>query len=158
MTPVTVLITGMGSTTAISVAKGLKRQTEFDVRIIGVDINRRDEIAGSSFCDQFYTIPEARKPEFIPALLNICATEGVQVVFPVIDVELEMIAARADAFRAKGIRAWLSDAETIRVCNMRACLQLRLRRHQAQRGQRHTWLRKVSRRPEITRSHFTIPR
>ena len=117
MTPVTVLITGIGSTTAISVAKGLKRQTELDVRIVGTDINRRDEIAGSSFCDQFYTIPEAVRSEFIPSLLDICATEGVQVIFPVIDVELEMIAARVDAFRAKGIHVWLSDAETIRVCN-----------------------------------------
>ena len=52
---VNILITGIGSTTAISVVKGLRQQKEISTKIVGVDINHRNEIAGSRFCDIFYS-------------------------------------------------------------------------------------------------------
>ena len=46
MKKINVLITGVGSTTALSVIKGLRKQNEFDVFIVGTDINERDNITG----------------------------------------------------------------------------------------------------------------
>jgi carbamoyl-phosphate synthase large subunit len=113
----TVLITGMGSTTAMSVVKGLRQQVEMPLRIVGIDINRRFQIAGSSFCDLFYTVPNAVDEGYIPELLRICEVEGVQVLFPIIDIELEVIAAHVDMFRSKGVHVWISDLKTVQLCN-----------------------------------------
>src|SRR5688572_21248926 len=55
MPEVTVLITGLGSTTAVSVIKGFRQQHTFRVRIIGTDSHPHNLIAGSAFCDRFYT-------------------------------------------------------------------------------------------------------
>jgi len=45
MRKINVLITGVGSTTAISAIKGLRKQKEFKIFIVGVDINEKDNIA-----------------------------------------------------------------------------------------------------------------
>ena len=111
------MVTGMGSTTAISVVKGIRRQTEVAIQIIGVDINRESEIAGSSFCDRFYTVPGAVDNSYISELLRICEAEGVKVLFPIIDAELATIAAQIEMFRARKIHVWLSDLETVQICN-----------------------------------------
>lgn len=115
MTPV--LVTAMGSNTAISVVKGLRRQSEIALRIVGTDMNRESEIAGSSFCDKLYTIPGAAEPQYIPELLGICKEERIQILFPIIDIEVEVIAAHIDAFYSAGIRVWTSDLRSVRICN-----------------------------------------
>jgi carbamoyl-phosphate synthase large subunit len=114
---VSVLITGMGSTTAISVAKGIRQQQEIPVRIVGADINQRREIAGPRFCDAFYTVPKAIEAEYLPEILRVCEAEMIRVLFPIIDIELEVIAAHIAAFRDRGIHVWVSDAETVLTCN-----------------------------------------
>ena len=43
---INVLITGVGSTTAISVIKGLKKQNKYKINIIGTDISQENSIAG----------------------------------------------------------------------------------------------------------------
>jgi carbamoyl-phosphate synthase large subunit len=88
MPDMTVLITGVGSTPALSVIKGLRQQGTFRVRIIGTDIHPRNLIAGSSFCNGFYTVPPADDSQYIPMLLEICLREQVQVLIPIIDSEL----------------------------------------------------------------------
>lgn len=117
MTDLTILITGMGATTAISVIKGLRNQEEMAVRIIGTDINPRGMIAGSFFCNAFYTVPLAVDKSYIPTLLNICEKEGVKLLIPIIDVELQVIAENIEAFQDKGIKVVLSNLQTIKTCN-----------------------------------------
>jgi carbamoyl-phosphate synthase large subunit len=111
-----VLITGIGSAPAISVVKGLRQQSELEVRIIGTDIHRSFEIAGASLCDAFYRVPKAVETDYISELLRICEDEGVRVLFPIIDIELEVIAAHVNEFKERGIHVWLSDLETILIC------------------------------------------
>lgn len=114
---VNVLITGMGATTAISVLKGLRKQRELDVRIIGTDINEGNRIAGSSLCDKFYKVPYAVEDTYIPKLLEICEMENVRIIFPIIDIELEIIASAIEKFKDKGIFLWLSESKTVEICN-----------------------------------------
>lgn len=114
---INVLITGMGSITAISALKGLRKQTEINIRIIGVDINEGNRIAGSYLCDKFYKVPYAVEDTYIPQLLEICKKEDVRIIFPIIDIELEVIASAIDRFKDKGIFVWLSESKTIKICN-----------------------------------------
>jgi carbamoyl-phosphate synthase large subunit len=114
---VTVLITGVGSTTALSVIKGLRKQTKIKLRIIGVDLNNAKEIAGSSFCEKYYKIPPATNPRYISKLLQICKNEKINIIFPIIDKELETISRYLEVFRKYNIFVWLSSNEVIKYCN-----------------------------------------
>ncbi|AVH64255.1 carbamoyl phosphate synthase-like protein [Nostoc sp. 'Peltigera membranacea cyanobiont' N6] len=114
---INVLITGMGSTTAISVVKGLRQQKEIKLRIIGVDINNKNEIAGSYFCDAFYRVPWAIDSNYISELVKICKLENIHIIFPIVDSELEIIAANINLFCAINIKVWLSELKTIQICN-----------------------------------------
>ncbi len=135
---VVVLITGMGSTNSVSVTKALRHQTELPVHIIGTDTNVRQAIAGSSFCDTYYTVPDATNSDYIPALFQICQTENVQVLFPVIDIEVEVIAAHASLFTAIGVYVWTASAETVRTCNNKYLAYRFLKEHAIPLPQ--TWL------------------
>lgn len=112
-----ILITGMGSTTAISVVKGLRQQQEVSTKIIGVDINHKNEIAGSKFCDVFYQIPLAVNDNYILRLIDICEAENISIIFPIVDIELEIIATHINEFISRKIKVWVSSIETIKICN-----------------------------------------
>jgi carbamoyl-phosphate synthase large subunit len=117
MREITVLVTGVGATTGISVIKGFRQQDEFRVRVVGTDINPRDRIAGSSFCDIFYTVPPAVDATYIPVLMDICKKEGVQVLIPIIDPELLALAEHKEALAQLGVKVVVSDPKTVRICN-----------------------------------------
>jgi carbamoyl-phosphate synthase large subunit len=112
-----VLVTGVGSTTALSVIKGLRKQEEFNVFVVGTDINESHMIAGSAFCDEFYTVPLATHPDYISALLDICKKEQVEVLIPIVDPELLVVAENRERFSNIGVTAIISDAEVVRICN-----------------------------------------
>jgi carbamoyl-phosphate synthase large subunit len=114
---VNILITGIGSTTAISVIKGFRKQNKFDLKIVGTDINEINRISGSSFCDRFYTVPPATHPNYVPELLEICEKEKVQVIIPIVDIELEIVSSKIELFEEKGIFVCLSENKTINLCN-----------------------------------------
>lgn len=113
----TVLITGVGSTTAISVIKGLRKNNSVPVRIVGVDTNNEKEIAGSQFCDAFYKIPPANHTSYISRLLSICKKEKVRIIFPIVDIELEIISRHLEEFQKCNAFVWLSSNEVIKNCN-----------------------------------------
>lgn len=113
----TVLVTGMGATTALSVVKGLRKQDTLPIRIVGIDTNQGNKIAGSFFCDAFYTVPRAVDDDYIQAVLQICEKERVNILYPIVDIELEIISANRNRFTEKGVYVWISDLATILTCN-----------------------------------------
>lgn len=107
----------MGSTTAISVIKGLRKQEEFNVFIVGTDINERDNIAGSKFCNKFFKIPPAIEEEnYIRALVSIIEAESIDLFIPIVDIELEVM-ARNKHIIEKLTYLLLSFYDTIMICN-----------------------------------------
>ncbi len=113
---VNVLLTGVGSTTAISVIKGLKKQNEYEIFIVGIDIFDENDIAGSKFCNKFFMVPPAvNETEYISKLLDIIKNESIDILIPIIDIELEVIAKNINKF--KNIFILLSTYETIINCN-----------------------------------------
>jgi len=117
MKKINVLITGVGSTTALSVIKGLKKQNEFDVFIVGTDINEKYDIAGSKFCDKFFKVPIAFEEEnYIDTLVSIINSESIDLLIPIVDIELEVIARNRNIIE-KSTYLLLSSYNIIMTCN-----------------------------------------
>ncbi len=55
-----------------------------------------------SFAEGAFRVPEVAHDEYVDALLRICGEEGVRVLLPVIDVDLDRLAPHGGAFRALG--------------------------------------------------------
>jgi len=113
----TILITSIGSTTGISVVKGLKKQNEFSILLVGTDINEYKLTAGSSWCDIFHKVPLAIEEDYIPVLLDICLKEKVDVLIPIHDSELVNLSDNTDPFKKIGVNVILSEHETVQLCN-----------------------------------------
>jgi carbamoyl-phosphate synthase large subunit len=111
----TVLITSLGSTTAISAAKALRKTGKH--RIIGTDINPFDEIPGTLFCDKLYQVGYFHQKKYIRELLDICMQEKVEFILPIVDQEVEKIAEHEKMFRQFGIIPCVSSYQTVKTCN-----------------------------------------
>jgi carbamoyl-phosphate synthase large subunit len=112
-----VLITSVGSNTSICVIKGLRRQTNYDVYIVGTDINNREDIAGSFLCDSFYKVPLATDAtNYLRAIKKILSIEAIDLLVPINDTEVEIISKNKEAFD-KSTFLLVSPQETIETCN-----------------------------------------
>lgn len=127
MADFSILVTAVGSTTALSVIKALRLQGEFTARIVGTDIHPRDAIAGSHFCDAFHQVPPAASAEFGRRMSKLCEQEGIDLLIPIFDAELPILARAKEAFASAGTRVIVSESPTIEICNdkLATCLFLR---------------------------------
>jgi len=117
MKRINVLITAVGSATAISVIKGLRMQNEYDVFIVGTDINDANTIAGVQFCDTFFKVSPANKErEFIEKLVDIIKLKSIDLVIPIVDTELEVISKNKEILE-KYTNILISSYKTIMTYN-----------------------------------------
>lgn len=63
--------------------------------------------------DRAFQVPPCTSPEYVPALLELVRRERVQVLVPLIDTELEVVAAHRDAFLREGCHAIVSDVSQV---------------------------------------------
>jgi len=129
MRETTVLVTGVGATTGISVIKGLRQQEEFRVKVVGTDSNPANLIAGSSLCDVFHTVPLATDPDYLQSLLTICQKESVQLLIPIVDPEILVLADNKKIFEKSGVQLVISDPETVTICDDKYATAMFLRQH-----------------------------
>ena len=115
MSGLSVLITGAGTVTAVSVIKGLRLQNEIKVHIIAADMN--DFVIGRYFADEFVEIPPSNKEEFISELLSICKLKKVDMLIPIIDYEFKKISENRHRFEQIQCKPIISSSETIKICN-----------------------------------------
>lgn len=111
MKPLTILRTGAGSAVAPFVIGALRAA---GARVIAADMNRLS--VGFAFADRALAIPPARDPGFVPALLDACVREQVDVLFPDVDEELGPVARARAAFEERGVRVLLSPADVLARC------------------------------------------
>jgi carbamoyl-phosphate synthase large subunit len=117
MTTLTVLVTGVGSTTAQSVLKGLLAQEKYTISIVGTDIHEADEIVGAVFCDTFYNVPPATKPQdYISSLREIIIEEEIELLIPIVDPELAVLAKYRERIPSS-CELLLSSQDTVETCN-----------------------------------------
>ncbi len=84
-----VLITGIGGDIAQGVAKILREQWP-SCLIYGADIH--DQHSGYLFIDQFFILPPANNPEYIPSLRKIVDDYCIDVFLPLSESELAVLA------------------------------------------------------------------
>ncbi|MCC5845416.1 MAG: ATP-grasp domain-containing protein [Verrucomicrobia bacterium] len=82
------------------------------VRILACDV---DPLAPAlREADRAFLAPRCLTPEYGPFLAEICREEGVDGVFPLIDTELEALAAARGVIESAGARVGLPEMEILR--------------------------------------------
>ena len=123
----TVLMTGCGAPGAPGIIRCLRKNGERDIRIVAVD---RNENAGArDLVDAFYTVPSAEKEDFLPAVLDICRRESVQVVIPIVTRELMKFARARAEFEALGAQVSVMEPDKLEIVNNKAYLLDAMRAH-----------------------------
>lgn len=79
-----------------------------ELRVIAVDLDPQQS-AACQVADLALPVPRCDHPEFVDAVVGICADQGVDLVVPTIDPELPPLSRHADRFRAAG--AWVAVSE-----------------------------------------------
>lgn len=97
---ITILITGAGSPGAPGVIKSLRSVQQHEFRIIGMDMN--PDNAAKSMVDQFYIGVKATDPKFIGKCLEICKSEKVEVILPMVTAELPIFSENLKRFEEAG--------------------------------------------------------
>ncbi|MBK6634937.1 MAG: ATP-grasp domain-containing protein [Chitinophagaceae bacterium] len=111
---INVLVTSLGSNTAIGVIKALRYQK--DIAVTGTDSFPAHLSAGSTFADHFYQVPLAVDNDYEDQLLRIITERQVQCVIPIHDAEVMKIAEIAVKFPA--LTFWAVNApRIITMCN-----------------------------------------
>jgi carbamoyl-phosphate synthase large subunit len=102
-----------GSTPGVAVINALKGQSEITVRVIAADMGNFS--AGFLVADASHIVPAANNPEFLPTVRDICRKERINIIFPIIDEELQLFADHAEALMREGIRVITNPPETVRI-------------------------------------------
>jgi len=111
---VRVLITGIGSTTALSVLKGLRIQEEIPVEIIGLDSN--SDSAGCYWVEHFETAPRFDDPIYLDKMLALCKKWDVKLLIPIVDPEFPLLSRVREQFEQLGCKVAISDPSVISHC------------------------------------------
>ena len=90
------------------------RQLGVELTLYGADIT--PTAPALYFCDRTVLVPRIKTPEYIPALLDICRTEGIDALIPTIDTDLLILAQSKEQFAAIGTRVLISAPDKIALC------------------------------------------
>ncbi|MGA2070298.1 MAG: ATP-grasp domain-containing protein [Sedimentisphaerales bacterium] len=67
------------------------------------------------YCDHVMLLPKVGEGGYAEQLLILCRKNKIDMVVPLIDPELEVLAAHYDEFRSNGVMAVVSPAKTIEI-------------------------------------------
>lgn len=83
-------------------------------RVIATDIDPFSPAV--HVADAAEEVPRSDAPDYVDALLAVCAAHDAGILVPTIDDELEIVAAAADRFAAAGVVVMGPGVETARIC------------------------------------------
>jgi len=120
MRDVTVLITACGNVYMPGITGSIKNNGERKIRLIGADMNHDDTML--QMVDKYYTVPRGDDPGYADAILDICVKEQVDVVIPIMSVELVTLAESADKFAEAGVTLSISNLDALKIANNKLAL------------------------------------
>jgi carbamoyl-phosphate synthase large subunit len=109
-----VLITGAGTTTAVTVLKGLRAARDPSLQLFMGDVN--PDCAGARLGDRFVPMPLARADDFGPRVVELCCRHRIDLVFPILDYEFLGWCSVAGRLRQAGTRVVLSPRTALLRC------------------------------------------
>lgn len=115
MKDITVLITAAGNVFMPGTTACLRNNGERNIRLIGADMS--DDPTMLNMVDAYYAVPRGDDPSYIDVLLDICRKEKVDVVLPIMSVELEKLSVSRDKFESIGTKISVSNIDGLRVAN-----------------------------------------
>ena len=124
---INVLVTSLGSNTAIGVIKALRYHK--DISVTGTDTFPAHLSAGSTFADHFYQVPLAVADEYETQLISIIKEQNIQCVIPIHDIEVKKIAVLAEKYPALCFWA-VNKPAVISMCNDKKKINSFLAAHQ----------------------------
>ncbi len=70
----------------------------------------------------FWTIPDAKSADFIDSVLAYCIGNGIQIIFPLVTLELFQFAKHKNLFKEHGIHVIVSDFKYLNIANNKSAL------------------------------------
>lgn len=125
---ITVLITAAGNMFMPGTSKCLKNNGERNIRLIGADMS--DDPTMLQMFDAYYPVPRGDDPAYIDTVFDICIKEMVDIVLPIMSVELEAFAENKKKFEEAGVKVSVSDLPALKIANNK----LELLSYMKQRG------------------------
>ncbi|MBY0220371.1 ATP-grasp domain-containing protein [Paenibacillus illinoisensis] len=86
-----ICITSVGSATALNILKLLRKQTKYQVEIIGLDSNDFGYTSGSLLVDQFIKCPIASEDDYIRFVDELIENENIDLLIPIHDYEIHKL-------------------------------------------------------------------
>jgi carbamoyl-phosphate synthase large subunit len=109
-----VLITGAGTTTAVTVLKGLRAARDPGIQVFMGDMN--PDCAGAHLGDRFVPMPPARAEDFGPRVVELCREHRIDLVIPILDYEFLGWCSVAGRLRELGTRVVISPRAALSRC------------------------------------------
>jgi len=113
---IVVMITGAGAPGAPGIIKSLRLNNEREIKIVGVDASLETSV-GVGMVDAVYQIPPAKDEKFVDEILKICKKENVDVIIPLVTMELFIFAKNKQLFKDNGIKVQVSDYDQLNIAN-----------------------------------------
>ena len=113
---IVVMITGIGAPGAPGIIKSLRLNNERAIKIVGVDANLEESV-GVGIVDVAYRIPNAKDDNFINKILEICKKEKVDVIIPLVTMELFAFSKNKKIFEENNIIVQVSNFEQLNIAN-----------------------------------------
>lgn len=83
------------------------------------------ELPPEDSCEGRFVVPTLDDPEFIPAMLDICRENEIDVIFPISSIDLEIMSKHKDDFEAIGTKVSILPYDKLTVANNKAELHKR---------------------------------
>lgn len=94
-------------------------QLGVQLTVLACDLNP-DLSAACTLADHSFTVPRADDPAYEHAVLDLCRQEGVSLLIPTIDPELEPLSRLKPTFAAAGTRLVIGSSELIEIARDKA--------------------------------------
>lgn len=107
-----ILVTAIGSMSAECVISSLKKEGHF---VVGCDIYPGEWHYETKLCDKFKQAPLAKSVEYIPFLLDLVRKYNIEYLFPLTDLEIDVLTNKRDLFLVEGCTICISSKETISI-------------------------------------------
>lgn len=109
-----VLMTGAGAPGGPGIYKALSAQENLDVYTCDMNENASGRFLSPS---KFEVIPAAIDQDFISEILNLCTRLSIDVVFPLVTMELFKLSEAKNKFAENGIKIIVSDSSSLYLAN-----------------------------------------
>lgn len=108
-----ILVTAIGSFSADCVINTLKKHKHF---VVGCDIYPSEWHAVSKDCDKVYKVPFATKEnDYIDSLITICKQDNIEYVFPLTDLEIDVLNKKREIFENNGIILCIQSSQCLDI-------------------------------------------